>query len=62
MRLFNPEVQFTKIKCKCGHILTFLSPYPATCRNCGRLVTPTTKKNFKENLMKVRKKHECNNT
>jgi len=60
MRLFNPNVDFIKIKCKCGHMMTFLKPFPATCRNCGRVVTPIRRNDFKENLLKVREKHEYN--
>jgi hypothetical protein len=30
-----------KRKCKCGNLITFEKPFPATCKRCGRLVYPT---------------------
>lgn len=62
MKFYNPNANLITIACVCGHKMNFLKPFPRECSNCGRLVTPVRKKDFKENVMKAREKNEyCNN-
>jgi len=61
MRLFNPSSNLVTITCICGHKLNFMKPFPRECSNCGRLVVPVRKKDFKEKLMKVKVKNELDN-
>lgn len=57
-RRFIDEVNFFKIKCKCGHVLTFLKNHSATCKYCGRLVYPTPKCEFFEKLERKIRRYE----
>jgi hypothetical protein len=43
-------------KCKCGNVLTFEKPFPATCSLCGRLVYPTKRIEFEKKLIKEMRK------
>lgn len=60
---YNPTVSRTgenvnlrRVKCQCGHVLTFLSQHPVVCRVCGELVYPTKKCEFIEKMKKELKK------
>lgn len=66
---YNPTVSRTgervnliRVICKCGHVLTFLSKHPVSCRHCGELVYPTKKLEFRNKLMKEMRKHEQSNS
>jgi len=48
---FN-TLTIAKRKCKCGNLITFEKPYPATCKICGELVYPTRKM---ETIAKIKK-------
>ena len=58
MNVCYKEVNYVKIKCRCGHSLWFLKAFPQRCSNCGRVVTPVRKNDFIDNLMKAREKNE----
>lgn len=60
---YNPTVSRTgenvnlvRVKCKCGHVLTFLTEHPVVCRTCGKLVYPTKRCEFKNKLIKELRK------
>lgn len=59
-KLENPETNFVKLKCRCGHVVSFLKACPRKCSNCGRLVIPTRKNDFIENVLKAKEKNERN--
>ena len=46
------KVRYIKRKCICGRSLYFLENRPTICFDCGRLVYPTKKIEFKEKLKK----------
>lgn len=48
---FN-TMTIAKRKCKCGNLITFEKPYPATCKRCGRLVYPTKRMEVIEKIKK----------
>lgn len=57
MRKIEIDTKFVKRKCKCGHIVAFLSQHPTECRYCGRLVYPTEKFEFMKKIeVEMRKK------
>ena len=45
-RISGEEIRLEKRICVCGHVLSFLRPYPQTCNHCGRLVYPNKKIEF----------------
>ena len=50
-------IRLYKIKCECGHTISFLNNHYAICRHCGRKVYPTKRCEFKDKLLKeIRKK------
>ena len=51
------NVEFVKRTCECGHVITFLSRYPRTCTNCGRLVYPNKIDEFREKIREEEKKN-----
>ena len=60
MRLFNPNANLVTITCMCGHKVNFMKPYPRKCSNCGRLVIPTRRNDFIDNVLKTKEKNERN--
>ena len=50
------KIRLLKVKCKCGHVISFLNNHYAICRHCGTKVYPTKKSEFKDKLMKEIKK------
>ena len=50
------KVNVIRTKCKCNTTIYFLQPYPAVCRHCGRLVYPTKRTEFKDKLIRERRK------
>lgn len=55
-RYTGEKVKLLKKKCICGHSMTFLSQNPALCRHCGRMVYPTKFSEFKDKLIRERRK------
>lgn len=54
---FSGEVvRLYKVKCKCGHTISFLSNHFVICKHCGRKVYPTKRSEFKDKLLKEIKK------
>lgn len=51
-RISGEEVKLERRVCDCGHVMSFIRPYPQTCRHCGRLVYPNDKIEF---LIKMKK-------
>ena len=45
-------IKLLKVKCKCGHTLSFISNHYTICSHCGRKVYPTKKTEFKDKLLK----------
>lgn len=45
-------IRLLKVKCKCGHTLSFISNHYTICSHCGRKVYPTKKTEFKDKLLK----------
>lgn len=45
-------IKLLKVKCKCGHTISFISNHYTICNHCGRKVYPTKKSEFKEKLLK----------
>lgn len=45
-------IRLYKVKCKCGHIISFLSNHYIICSYCGRKVYPTKRSEFKDKLLK----------
>lgn len=51
------RIKLFKVKCKCGHVISFISNHFMICNHCGRKVYPTQKSEFKDKLLKeIRKK------
>lgn len=50
------KVRLFKVKCQCGHTISFLSNHFVMCNHCGRKVYPTKKSEFKDKLLKEIKK------
>ena len=51
--VFSGEpVILKKVKCKCGHVIAFISNGKCICRHCGRMVYASKKKEFEEKLLK----------
>ena len=45
-----------KVRCKCSHVLCFLTNHSAICEHCGRVVYPSKESEFKEKMeLKLRK-------
>lgn len=45
-------IKLLKVKCECGHTISFLSNHYVICTHCGRKVYPTKKSEFKDKLLK----------
>lgn len=54
--LTREKVNLIRVKCECGHVLSFLSQHPVVCRHCGKLVYPSKRCEFKNKLMKELRK------
>lgn len=50
--LTGENVRLVRVKCQCGHTLTFLSHHPKTCSHCGRLHYASKKSEFKDKMMR----------
>lgn len=50
------RIMLYKVKCKCGHTLSFISNHFTICNHCGRKVWPNKQSEFKDKLMKELKK------
>lgn len=46
------KINVFKIRCKCGHTISFVSNHYSICNHCGRKVYPTKKSEFKDKLLK----------
>lgn len=57
-KLEKPNGGENKVKCICGHSVTFNTNYQRTCSWCGRLVYPNKKMEFKEKLKKEMRKNK----
>ena len=55
-------IKLYKVKCVCGHTISFLSNYKCICNHCGRMVYASKKNEFKDKLLKEIKKNEKGNT
>ena len=49
-------IKLLRVKCKCGHTLSFISNHYTICNHCGNKVYPSKKCEFKDKLMKEIKK------
>lgn len=58
----HERIRLLKVKCKCGHTLSFISNGKVICNHCGRMVYANKKKEFNEKLMKEIKKNEKGDT
>lgn len=45
-------IKLFKVKCDCGHTLSFISDHYSICNFCGRKVYPSKKSEFKDKLIK----------
>lgn len=52
------KVVYVKAKCKCGHVIPFLTNKFAYCWYCGKKVYPEKKAEFRDRVMKEIKKYE----
>ena len=52
-------VRYRRRKCKCGHVLNFLSKKGIACSLCGRMVYPDARIEFKEKLKRKLKNEIC---
>ena len=52
-------VRYRRRKCKCGHVLNFLSKKGITCSHCGRLVYPDERIEFIDKLKRKMKNEIC---
>jgi uncharacterized protein with PIN domain len=55
------KIRLIKVKCKCGHTISFMKNHFAICSYCGRKVYPTKKSEFKDKLIKELKRNESSN-
>lgn len=46
------RVVLVKVKCKCGHVISFISNNSIICNHCGRRVYASERQEFKDKLMK----------
>ena len=49
-------IKLLKVKCKCGHTLSFISNHYTICSHFGNKVYPSKKCEFKDKLLKEIKK------
>ena len=45
-------IKLYRVKCKCGHSISFIRNHFTICNHCGRKVYPTQKSEFKDKLLK----------
>lgn len=55
-RITGETIILNRRVCECGHVLSFLKPYPQICNHCGRLVYPNEKLEFIDKMKKELKK------
>ena len=58
MRWQPLDIEYVKVKCDCGHVISFLSNHSAICRYCGKTVYPSKRCEFKEKLSKEKRKRD----
>lgn len=50
-------IKLYKVKCKCGHTISFIKNHYAICSHCGKKVYPTKKSEFRDKMLKeIRKR------
>lgn len=51
-------VKYIRRVCKCSHSIYFVRNMPVICKYCGRTVYPTKQCEFKDKLIKERRKNK----